>query len=283
MWQDWLNALQGYQVFVAITGAYTMDGLAACEFLTIQNLFSSTHFSLLVGVVFLVLQHCWMELQAWQEQESESDSVRDRDREREIERDREREREMLSRPIRQSRRVSSSSGENWLWYHAMWDKNLSCFMILSSDQADKTVVTKERLSGTYRLSAYWLAKMTSELPIVTIVPFCSWILIFLFTGLPKDIRVFLATTVTAMLGSFVGQVIFKMVHGVACGKCQGFPALVKSSRNSPGTFEWMLRILAIKFSFHLGCCWPGSHLKQFLNGCESAQWRWGYGTSKTCF
>ncbi len=80
-----------------------------------------------------------------------------------------------------------------------------------SDQVDKAVVTKERLSGTYRLSAYWLAKMTSELPIVLVVPFCTWTVTYLFVGLPLDIRIYLGTTVTVILAGFVGQVLVDCV------------------------------------------------------------------------
>ncbi len=82
--------------------------------------------------------------------------------------------------------------------------------IASSDQSDKAVATKERLSGVYRLSAYWLAKMTSELPIVTIVPFCTWTLAYLLVGMPYDIKVYLATSMVMFLGSFLGQVSFRI-------------------------------------------------------------------------
>ena len=71
---------------------------------------------------------------------------------------------------------------------------------------ERIVVTKERLDGRYRLSAYWLAKMTSELAFVLLSPVLTWIIPYFMSGLPLDVTVFLQTTCTVVLTGLIFQV-----------------------------------------------------------------------------
>ncbi|XP_070561236.1 uncharacterized protein [Ptychodera flava] len=49
--------------------------------------------------------------------------------------------------------------------------------------SEKTVINKERSAGMYRLSAYYFAKITSELPLVIFLPTVSTITVYWATGL----------------------------------------------------------------------------------------------------
>ncbi len=75
-----------------------------------------------------------------------------------------------------------------------------------ADRAEKDVIKKERLSGTYRLSAYWLSKMSAELPMVLVTPFLIWTLIYLLVGLPHNLTLYLTNWAADVLGSFMAQV-----------------------------------------------------------------------------
>ncbi len=70
------------------------------------------------------------------------------------------------------------------------------------------MITKERLSGTFRLSAYWLAKMTSEFPLILVIPWATWTIVYVMIGLPYDFKLYLGSTLVSVLGAVMGQVRF---------------------------------------------------------------------------
>jgi hypothetical protein len=51
------------------------------------------------------------------------------------------------------------------------------------DPAERGVVFRERAAGSYRLSAYVLAKTLSDLPLMVVNPVASYTVIYLMTGL----------------------------------------------------------------------------------------------------
>ena len=72
--------------------------------------------------------------------------------------------------------------------------------------SNRSVITKERLSGTYKLSAYWLAKMTSEIPVLFLLPFLQWLIVYFMAGLPLNGGTVLKTLSFAFLGVVMSQV-----------------------------------------------------------------------------
>ncbi len=70
------------------------------------------------------------------------------------------------------------------------------------------VTTKERLDGTYRLSAYWLAKMTAELPLTFVIVWISWTIMFLMTGMTLDIRLYIGSLFVVFAGALLSEVRF---------------------------------------------------------------------------
>ncbi|XP_041029932.1 ABC transporter G family member 22-like isoform X2 [Carcharodon carcharias] len=80
------------------------------------------------------------------------------------------------------------------------------FHTLSTFPLERPVINKERLSGSYRLSAYYLAKMTSELPLTIIQPLISLTIAFWMGGLNGVIAYFVGLAMI-MLGSITAQSI----------------------------------------------------------------------------
>ncbi|XP_041029933.1 ABC transporter G family member 27-like isoform X3 [Carcharodon carcharias] len=78
------------------------------------------------------------------------------------------------------------------------------FHTLSTFPLERPVINKERLSGSYRLSAYYLAKMTSELPLTIIQPLISLTIAFWMGGLNGVIAYFVGLAMI-MLGSITAQ------------------------------------------------------------------------------
>ncbi len=66
---------------------------------------------------------------------------------------------------------------------------------------ERAVVTKERLNGTYRLSAYWLAKMTAELPLPCLMMAGIWTLVYFMVGFPLDVKLYFSGVFITMLGT----------------------------------------------------------------------------------
>ena len=71
--------------------------------------------------------------------------------------------------------------------------------------AEKMVIYKERASGWYRLSAYYLAKMTSELPLILLQPLLFLTVVYWVVGLNGAASYF-ATIGTIFVHSIAGQV-----------------------------------------------------------------------------
>ena len=70
---------------------------------------------------------------------------------------------------------------------------------------ERLVINKERLAGWYRLSAYYLAKMTSELVLILIQPLFFITIIYWSVGL-NGVASYFATLGTLFLHAVAGQV-----------------------------------------------------------------------------
>ena len=70
---------------------------------------------------------------------------------------------------------------------------------------EKVIIHKERSAGWYRLSAYYLAKMTSELPLILVQPAIFVIISYWCVGF-NGVEAFFATCVVIMVNAITGQV-----------------------------------------------------------------------------
>lgn len=77
---------------------------------------------------------------------------------------------------------------------------------------ERTIIFKERASGSYRLSAYFLSKTLSEMPTRLLLPSMFWSLAFWMSGLNPNILVFLGTLGCTLMAVLAGE-----SYGLLCG------------------------------------------------------------------
>ena len=77
--------------------------------------------------------------------------------------------------------------------------------LLFSVPGERGVISKERAAGAYRLSAYYLAKSASELPLHILAPTLFYTFIFWMAGL-GGVPEFFATLPLLLLATITAQV-----------------------------------------------------------------------------
>lgn len=77
--------------------------------------------------------------------------------------------------------------------------------------AERAVILKERASGSYHLSAYFLAKTSSDAPVRLILPFLYMCTSFWMAGVDARFVVFLSTTGCTLLSVMAGEALGLLV------------------------------------------------------------------------
>jgi len=75
---------------------------------------------------------------------------------------------------------------------------------------DEGVVRRERMAGIYRLSAYFLAVMTTEIPVVIVITTMFVTVTYWMAGLMPDAGNFLGHWLIVLMTAFACQVILGM-------------------------------------------------------------------------
>ena len=70
---------------------------------------------------------------------------------------------------------------------------------------ERAIIFKERASGSYHLSAYFLSKTISEMPTRLLLPSIFWAIAYWMTGMNNRFDVFLGTLVCTLLGALTGE------------------------------------------------------------------------------
>lgn len=81
------------------------------------------------------------------------------------------------------------------------------FHALMAFPAERVVILKERSSGAYHLSAYFIAKTTSEMPMRMALPFIYMTISFWMAGISPRFDLFCATTLISLLSVIAGESI----------------------------------------------------------------------------
>lgn len=70
---------------------------------------------------------------------------------------------------------------------------------------ERTIIMKERAAGSYRLSAYFLSKTMSELPVRLVLPFVFIAITYPMANMNPSPRIFFATASTQLLAALAGE------------------------------------------------------------------------------
>ncbi|GKY97154.1 hypothetical protein MPSEU_000673800 [Mayamaea pseudoterrestris] len=83
----------------------------------------------------------------------------------------------------------------------------SMFMALMAFPAERDVILKERASGSYRLSAYFMAKTTADAPTRILLPLLYLFVSYWMVGIDKTFVVFIGTVGCTLLSVMAGEAI----------------------------------------------------------------------------
>jgi ATP-binding cassette subfamily G (WHITE) protein 2 len=73
--------------------------------------------------------------------------------------------------------------------------------------AERTVILKERASGSYRLSTYFMAKTTADAPVRVLLPFLYMFVSYWMTGIDASFVTFLGTVGCTLLSVMAGEAL----------------------------------------------------------------------------
>lgn len=125
---------------------------------------------------------------------------------------------------------------------------------------ERTVILKERASGSYRLSAYFMGKTTSEMPTRLVLPLIYMIISFWMASISTKFSMFVATTVISLLsvmageaiGLFVGATIYDMEKGMTAMTVISLALALLGGffvENVPSFLVWAKFLSPFKYAF----------------------------------
>jgi ABC-type multidrug transport system ATPase subunit/ABC-type multidrug transport system permease subunit len=125
---------------------------------------------------------------------------------------------------------------------------------------ERTVILKERASGSYRLSAYFMGKTTSEMPTRLVLPLIYMIISFWMASISTSFSMFVATTLISLLsviageaiGLFVGATIYDMEKGMTAMTVISLALALLGGffvENVPSFLVWAKFLSPFKYAF----------------------------------
>jgi ABC-type multidrug transport system permease subunit len=134
------------------------------------------------------------------------------------------------------------------------------FQALIAFPAEREVILKERASGSYHLSAYFMAKTTSEMPTRLVLPLIYMCISFWMAGISTRVDVFVFSTLISLLsvvagesiGLLVGASIYDMEKAMATMTVVALALALLGGffvENVPDFIAWGKFISPFKYSF----------------------------------
>jgi ABC-type multidrug transport system ATPase subunit/ABC-type multidrug transport system permease subunit len=134
------------------------------------------------------------------------------------------------------------------------------FNSLMAFPSERTVILKERASASYRLSAYFMAKTTSEAPTRVILPLVYCIIAYWMSGVNSKFSVFLGTTGCTLMsvlagesiGLFIGASIYDLQKALTVMTVFALALMLLGgfySDNVPDFISWARFLSPFKYAF----------------------------------
>lgn len=136
----------------------------------------------------------------------------------------------------------------------------SMFQALMTFPQERVVILKERASGAYRLSAYFMAKTTADAPVRIILPLLYMVVSYWMAGFNKEFTVFLGTIACTLLsvvagealGLFVGAAIYDMEKAITVMTVFTLALMLLGGffvQNPPVWISWGKYLSPFKYAF----------------------------------
>ncbi|XP_062505313.1 uncharacterized protein LOC134182018 isoform X2 [Corticium candelabrum] len=124
---------------------------------------------------------------------------------------------------------------------------------------EKAVVMKERAAGSYRLSAYYLSKCFSEIPLIIVLPFMEFTIAYFIAGMHGPgqwILSFFILVVSCFaaqsLGLFVGALISNLKEALTASQIALLASMLVGGfyvLNLPAWIQWIQYLSFITYTF----------------------------------
>ena len=126
---------------------------------------------------------------------------------------------------------------------------------------ERAIIFKERASGAYHLSAYFMAKTTSEAPARLALPAVYMCLSYWLAGVNNNFGIFIVSTLCSLLsvlagesiGLFLGAAVLDMEKGMVIMTVAALALMVVGGffvRNIPFWVQWLGYISPFKYSYN---------------------------------
>lgn len=126
---------------------------------------------------------------------------------------------------------------------------------------ERAIIFKERSSGAYHLSAYFIAKTTSEAPARLALPAIYMVISYWMSGVNNNFGIFVATTICSLLsvlagesiGLFLGAAVLDLEKGMVIMTVAALSLMVVGGffvRIIPTWLLWLGYISPFKYSYN---------------------------------
>jgi ABC-type multidrug transport system permease subunit len=136
----------------------------------------------------------------------------------------------------------------------------SMFTALTAFPTEREVILKERASGSYHLSAYFMAKTTADAPVRLILPFLYMTVSFWMAGFSHRFSVFIGTIGCTLLsvvsgeafGLFIGAAIYDLPRALTIMTVITLALMLLGGfyvENVPSFIAWAKYLSPFKYAF----------------------------------